>query len=504
MNLYVLSDVTFDLVLYQIKQHSEYTINDYNYSEDIVASLLSLHHRLEHIDLLIIHFDSYFRKYKKEQILEIIEQIETAAKIIKGNILLSNSFFNGLGNTDTKKNIGQNDQLPFEIHENLNSLIEHNNVYCYDFKKLLFDIGLQRSYNFNTGFLYQMPYTKELIKRLAAEIKNHIHFLNSPEKKAIFIDCDNTLWRGIVGEDGLNKIQCNKNADGIIFYHFQEFLQQKKKDGFILGLCSKNNESDVLEAFETLNMPLKWDDFVIKKINWNNKSENLKEAAKELNIRLSSFIFIDDSEFEIQSVNTIIPEVKTIHFTDNYMDFLSLCDDFSFKKKFITNEDLSKTKQYQAEGLRENEKEQAASFEEYIKKLNIKIDVLINNEINLERLSQLTEKTNQFNFNKKTFTVSQLKQFINAGNLVYELKVSDKFGDYGIVGLILIETKGNNDAVLMNYIISCRALGRNIEHQFFDFVLNDLQQRKIKLTEIVFVENERNIPARLFFDQIRL
>ncbi len=157
-----------------------------------------------------------------------------------------------------------------------------------------------------------------------------------------------------------------------------------------------------------------------------------------------------------------------------------------------------------SEGLRENEKEQAASFEEYIKKLNIKIDVLINNEINLERLSQLTEKTNQFNFNKKMFTVSQLKQFINAGNLVYELKVSDKFGDYGIVGLILIEMKGNNDAVLMNYIISCRALGRNIEHQFFDFVLNDLQQRKIKLTEIGFVENERNIPARLFFDQIRL
>ena len=103
MNLYVLSDVTFDLVLYQIKQHTEYTINDYNYSEEIVASLLSLHHRLDQIDLLIIHFDSFFRKYKKEQIIEIINQIEIAAKIIKGNILLSNSFFNGLGNTDTKK-----------------------------------------------------------------------------------------------------------------------------------------------------------------------------------------------------------------------------------------------------------------------------------------------------------------------------------------------------------------------------------------------------------------
>ncbi|MBL0079443.1 MAG: hypothetical protein IPP53_10115 [Bacteroidetes bacterium] len=238
MNFYLLSDITFDLVIKQINEHDK-IINNYNYTEDIIASLLSMQNKLEDVDTLIIHFDSFFHKYKEKYIVDIIQQIENISKKIKGNVLISNNIFNGSNISNLKKNIGQNEQVILNINHQLEHLLNRSNVYFYDFKKLLTNIGLKNSYNYNMGFLYQMPYTKELISQLATEIKNYINFLSIPEKKAIFIDCDNTLWKGILGEDGLNNIQCNKNANGIIFYHFQEFLKDRKKEGFILGLCSK-------------------------------------------------------------------------------------------------------------------------------------------------------------------------------------------------------------------------------------------------------------------------
>src|SRR5690606_42152616 len=134
----------------------------------------------------------------------------------------------------------------------------------YDVRKLVEQIGIQQAFNFKLGFLYQMPYTKPMLGMLASEIASMIRFLQTPEKKAILVDCDNTLWKGILGEDGLENIQCDRNAQGVLFYQFQEFLLEKKREGFILGLCSKNNEQDVKEDFDKLNMTLFWYDFIVK------------------------------------------------------------------------------------------------------------------------------------------------------------------------------------------------------------------------------------------------
>ena len=210
-------------------------------------------------------------------------------------------------------------------------------------------------------------------------------------------------------------------------------------------------------------MPLKWNDFVIKKVNWQNKAENLKEAATELNIGTDSFIFIDDNDFELKSVNSMLPEIYTEKLTTNYDEFLQLCDDYCFKRKRLTKEDLEKNEQYFAEQQRNSVKESVQSFEEYVESLAIKLDITINNTSDTTRLSQLTEKTNQFNFNKEAFSIPQLEKFMSEGNLVFGLRVSDKFGDYGLVGLILMEVQGKQ-AVMRNFLMSCRALGRLIEH----------------------------------------
>ena len=503
MKIAVISDITFDLVLKQMNINNEFTVEKYIYADPIVPELLKAGSQLDGVDVLVVHFDSYFFRYTDDYIEEILRAVKSIAAQFTGNVLLSNNMVNGRHTSILKNNIGQHDQVAVEKEGAIKGILDTSNVFFYDVKKLIANVGFRQAYNFKLGFLYQMPYTKNFISLLSAELRSCIRFLSTPEKKAIFVDCDNTLWKGILGEDGLDGIQCNKNAQGVLFFHFQEFLLEKKKEGFILGLCSKNNEGDVKEAFEKLSMPLKWDDFIVKKVNWQNKAENLKAAAKELNIGLDSFIFIDDNDFELQSVNSMSPEIYTKKLTQNYDEFLQLCDDYAFKRKRLTKEDLEKNEQYIAEQQRNNAKESVHSFEEYVESLAIKLDITINNPGDTARLSQLTEKTNQFNFNKEAFSIPQLEKFAADGNLVFGLRVSDKFGDYGLVGLILIEVRGKQ-AIMRNFLMSCRALGRLIENDFFNYVIKELAGRGVEISEILFKETAKNIPAKTFFENLEM
>jgi|SRR5450432_36459 FkbH-like protein len=502
MKLAVISDITFEPILKQMGKNADFSIQTYVYSDQIVSELIKPDLILDEVDVLIIHFDSFFYRYTDAYITEILTAVNTLSARFSGNILLSNNLANGRHGSILKTNIGQQEQVIIELDKEVRGILQTTNVYFYDVKKLMTRIGQHNAYNFKLGFLYQMPYTKDFISLLSSELTSFVNFLSAPEKKAIFVDCDNTLWNGILGEDGLEGIQCDRNAKGVLFFQFQEFLLEKKKEGFILGLCSKNNETDVKEAFEKLNMPLTWDDFLIRKINWLNKSENLKEAATELNIGVDSLIFIDDNDFELRSVSTLTPEVKTLKLTDDYPSFLILCDSYFFKRKRLTREDLEKNEQYLAEQLRNNIKANVQSFEDYLESLAIKLDITINNSTDLVRLTQLTEKTNQFNFNKEPFSIPALEKFIAANNLVYGLRVSDKFGDYGLVGLILMEVQ-QKQATLRNFLLSCRALGRLIEDDFLNYVLNDLNERGIELHEIVFKETPKNAPARTFFEKFK-
>jgi FkbH-like protein len=502
MKIAVISDVTFEPILKQIGEHSAYKIDKYIYADQIVPELLNAKTILDDIDILIIYFDSYFYRYSDAYIAELLNAVKSISGHFPGNILLSNNLKNGRHGSILKTNIGQQEQVIVEQESVIREILQTSNIYFYDVNKLFARVGVQNAYNFKLGFLYQMPYTKDYISLLSSELISFISFISNPEKKAIFVDCDNTLWNGILGEDGLNGIHCDRNAKGVLFFQFQEFLLEKKKEGFILGICSKNNEEDVKEAFEKLKMPLKWKDFLVKKVNWLNKSDNLKEAAKDLNIGLDSIIFIDDNDFEIQLVNSMLPEVYTRKLVNDYNAFLLLSEDFAFKRKRLTKEDLEKNELYFAEQQRINIKESIQSFEEYLESLAIKLDITVNNESDLERLSQLTEKTNQFNFNKEPYSVSGLKNFLSANNLVYGIRVSDKFGDYGLVGLILIKVL-DKQAILQNFLLSCRALGRLIEDNFFSYVLNDLEKKGIKLHEIIFKESPKNAPAKSFFDKIK-
>lgn len=502
MKILVLSDVVFHPIEKEINKVVPDWIVNSEFHEDLSIAVLSI--KIDHVlqyDYIFIHSDQIFHEKPIEWQTSFYDNIINFCKInIEIKIVLSNSWSISYELTDLKNSLGVILDATKYYHHQFEELNSISNIFIFDLQKIIFNEGKLNLYNYSLGILYQMPYTKKMIRHFATEYINLFMFLSSEEKKVIVLDCDNTLWSGIIGEDGIEGIKCDINGVGILYYNFQQFLRKRKEDGFLLCLCSKNNEDDVKDAFEKKNMPLKWNDFTVKKINWNDKSLLIKEIANELNIGEESLIYIDDNLFELNIVREYTSIESFFKFTNDYTDFIKLTESFDFRRKQILNMDLIKTELYEIEKIRKNEETNFKSLDDFIVSLNIKFDIRINDLDDLERLSQLTEKTNQFNFNKRPFTLLELNKWINSGNDIYSLKVSDKFGDYGTVGLMLIRRKDKN-AIIENYLMSCRALGKKIEDVFFEDVLNDLRNKHIILTTIIFKETLKNIPAKKFINK---
>jgi len=475
------------------------------YNEEIITSLLNIEKttNLDEFDIIFIHSDQIFHNKGTNWLGVFYEEVYKFSISHKDKkIILSNLWIDRLNSEGMIKDLGAIINLSVTFNAQLIKIKELDNLFVLDLQKHLFQYGQNSLYNFPVGFLYQMPYTKRMTELFINELNEFLIYLFEEEKKAILIDCDNTLWKGIIGEDGIDNIYCDKTHKGIVFYKFQQFLHKKKEEGFLLVLVSKNNEIDVKNAFEQKNMPLKWDDFVIKKINWDEKYKSIKEISSELNLFADSFIFIDDNKFEIDTVKNFTNVTKLVLFKNDIDYLLSVFNLYFFKKKRILQSDFDKTAQYMAEDLRTQVKNKFSNFEDFIKYLNIKIDIRKNDINDFERLSQLTEKTNQFNFNKIFFSITDLHNWIEKGNLIFSFKVSDIYGDYGTIGLMLIEIK-DMEYNINNYIISCRALGKSIEHTIFSDIINRMKKYNLILNKILFKETLKNLPAKLFIKEVR-
>jgi FkbH-like protein len=501
MNVLIVSDLTLESQVGKIISNHEINC-DFLFTENIHMELAQIQLSND-LDVVLIYFDTYFKKYAEEKICSILHEVKLLSIRFEKKILCSNLLETGW----EVKPIQKNTTTDLSFYKNRNTLIDDistiANVNFIDLKSALNEIGKDNAYNFRLGHLYQMPYTKAAINKIGQTIQRTVLNFIRADKKVIVLDCDNTLWKGIVGEDGIDGIKCNFNHDGIQYLHFQEFLKTRQIMGFILCLCSKNNFEDVENVFKNKKMPLDWDDFVIKKINWEPKNKNIESIANELNLGLESFIFIDDSDFEVMTVKENLPEVSVFKMINQYEDMLSLTQNIEFNKKFITKEDLSKTEQYQIEQKRIAEISKKISNEDYLDALQIELIIEENPFNELTRISQLTEKTNQFNFNKKFFSEDELRQAILLNNFkCYSLKVTDKFGDYGLVGLIFINIL-QSSIQIENYILSCRVLGRGIESKFWNLVLEKIKKDfgQMRL-EICFSPTSKNIPALNFYNQI--
>lgn len=349
-------------------------------------------------------------------------------------------------------------------------------------------------------FLSQMGLNPRLANDFKVWFSKKLDQIALKRKKCLVLDLDNTLWGGVLGEEGIDGIQIGGDYPGKAFLYFQEALLELSENGVILTVCSKNNEQDVFEAWDKNPfMVLKKEHFAAWRINWLDKASNIKELAEELNIGLDSFVFVDDNPTERALVKQLLPMVTVPEFpTQPYeipMFFKRMVEDY-FKVYAITDEDKTKTEQYKANAKRSSLQKSFADFDEFLASLDIHLTIESANEFNTPRIAQMTQKTNQFNLTTRRYTDTDIKSMKAEGCKVWCVSVADKFGDSGITGCII--TNGDEIDTLL---LSCRILGKGIEFAFVKSILKELKENGSERIRAKYIPTAKNMQVKDFYEK---
>jgi FkbH-like protein len=384
-------------------------------------------------------------------------------------------------------------------------LYEHapDNFFLISIDKIFNQLSITSSVDFRNYYTSKALYTIEFLKSYVIHTSEILKSIKGKTKKALILDCDNTLWDGIIGEDGIDGIKLDGiTPKGVVFQEVQSIVKSLAQQGVVIGLCSKNNHDDVQEVFNKPNFSvLSEEDIVIKKINWNDKASNLNDIAKELNIGTDSLVFVDDSDFEINLVRDKIPNLLVSQVPKSIFEYPAMMMNISnlFYKRNITKEDTLRVKMYKEEAERTISKSDFADIDSYIRSLGLEITLFENDKSLIQRISQLTNKTNQFNLTTKRYTEADIENKMNSATCnVIALSVKDKFGDFGITGVAILETH-NNTNIIDTFLLSCRVLGRKVEKYFLIECLNILFETNSLEVIGIYVPTPKNSQVKDFY-----
>jgi len=341
--------------------------------------------------------------------------------------------------------------------------------------------------------LGHVPYTEAAFAALGTMVARTIHALVAPPSKVLVLDCDQTLWRGVCGEDGTDGIEIDPPRRDL-----QEAMIAQHDAGKLLCLCSKNVEQDVAAVFDQRSdMPLRRDHLVSWKINWRRKSENIRELADELQLGLDSFVFLDDNPVECAEVGAGCPQVTTIQVpTDDslsrFVRHLWILDQLR-----VTGEDRKRTAMYRQNIDRERLRKEAPSLSEFLGTLELRVDIAPPREDQIPRTSQLTQRTNQFNVTTIRRSEADIARLGDEGLECLVCEVRDRFGEYGQVSVVIFGT-GDEALEVDTFLLSCRVLGRGVEHRILARLAEIARDRGLARVDVPFRPTARNQPARDF------
>jgi len=344
-----------------------------------------------------------------------------------------------------------------------------------------------------------IPFRQPYLHVLATIAMRWLYRRFLPLRKVVVVDCDNTLWRGVVGEEGWRGISLDPAHRAL-----QEFLVRLSESGILVCLCSKNAEADVWEAFDRReDFPLRRDHIVAAAINWQSKSDNLKMLAARLNLGLDSFVFLDDNPVECAEVRAHCPEVLTLEWPQRGEDALALLDHiWDLDVGRGTDEDRKRTQLYRDEYTRKALLEEAPSFDDFLESLQLEIEVERVSEATLARASQMTMRTNQFNCTTIRRTEVEIQNLLeDPAHEVRIFRVRDRFGDYGIVGLVIARADVA-ELEVDTFLLSCRVLGRGVEHRMINELGHIAAQRGLDEVVMRVETTRKNRPARAFLESI--
>ena len=384
-------------------------------------------------------------------------------------------------------------ELTNELNFYLESVIGEN-VKIVDINKVISKLSISSSVDLRYYYSSKTLYSVEFYKQYFEYIKPIFLSTAGKIKKALIFDCDNTLWKGVLGEDGFDNIK--------IYQEIQYLALDLAKKGVIIGICSKNNPEDVDEVLKKhQDMIIRDNDIVIKKVNWGDKASNLKLIAKELNIGTDSLVFIDDSSFEIDLIKKKLPEVRVFQVPKKEYEYGLMVRELSnlFYNSSETKEDERKVQIYKEQLQRTKGEESIGNIEDYLATLGLVLKVYIDDLTQVTRISQMTQKTNQFNLTTKRYAEREITALIKEeGSTVISINVQDKYGDNGLTGLAILD---NTQSMIGTLLLSCRVLGRNIEYQFMDVIVGIAKRNKLNELSAAYIKTNKNQQVVDFYEK---
>ncbi len=483
-----------------LNQESEY----YKFSSDITFLILDIRNFLG---------DNFHHSHclsvdeKKSLVSEKINHIENIIKIHEKNsnskLVITNfniPFYSPNGIIETKSEFGIHEMIETLNHSLRNLSKKYNSVYVYDFNQFVSKHGETNIFDYRQFHVGDIQISLNFLPHFGYELMGYIKPFTGTNRKCIVLDLDNTLWGGVVGEDGFDGIELGHTSNGKAFVDFQKELLSLWEQGIILAINSKNNLEDAIKVIkEHPNMILREKNFASIQINWNDKAQNLVQIAKEINIGLNSMVFFDDDKLNQTRIRQEFPEVLTIELPNDPSKFsliLKELNDFNVIQRTV--EDTKRGQMYSEQRERKEFENSVSNLDDFLKQLDIKVKMKKSDEFLIPRISQLTLKTNQFNLTTKRYQEEQIREFSNNENFVVGCaQVLDKFGDNGITGVYIIN-KNKKIWSIDTFLLSCRIMGRGIENAILSQILLDAKKNMIEEIHAEFIPTQKNKPAENF------
>ena len=483
-----------------LDSQSEY----YKFSPDVTFLILDIRNFLGEN----FHFPYNISDNERKLLVnEKINQIENIIKCFEKNLnskLIITNFnipsYSPNGITETKSDFGFHEMIE-ELNRSLRNISKtHSSVYIYDFNHFVSKYGEKNIFDYRQFHVGDIQIALNFIPSFAYDLMSYIKPITGTNKKCIVLDLDNTLWGGIVGEDGFDGIELGHSSNGKAFVDFQKELLSLWNHGIILAINSKNNFDDAMKVInEHPNMILRKKNFANIQINWNDKAQNLKQIAEELNIGLNSIAFFDDDKINRERIRQEFPEVLTIEAPDDPSQFsliLKNLNDFNVLQR--TDEDIKRGQMYAQQKERKELEKSISNLDDFLEQLDIKVKMKNSSEFLIPRISQLTLKTNQFNLTTRRYQEEEIRNFTNDHKFIVGCaQVLDKFGDNGITGVYIIN-KQDKIWSIDTFLLSCRIMGRGVENGILSQILIDAKHNGVKEIRANFIPTQKNKPAENF------
>jgi FkbH-like protein len=490
------------------------------YNQDILSSTSSLYEFSPNLTFMIIDtrtiLSSLFynpysasiserREYIDNRVKELVALIKKFISVSDSKLVVANfhaPVYSPYGICETKTEYGLRDMI-LDLNAKLaDSLRNESSIFIFNFDAFVAKYGDVNVFDYRQFLFGDIKVSLNYIPYLAEELMGYIKADLGINRKCMVLDLDNTLWGGIVGEDGFEGIKLSPQPSGMPFLEFQRVILALNERGIILAINSRNNEDEALGVIrEHPHMLLREENFASIKINWNDKVSNMKSIAEELNIGLDSLVYFDDDPINREVMSKALPEVITVDLPGDpalYTQKLMSLNDFNTFS--ITEEDKKRGRMYVEERKRSQLENSVTNLDDFLSQLGIKIKIIKADKFTIPRISQLVLKTNQFNLTTKRFQEEDILKFSRDKKMfVGCAQTADKFGNNGVTGVFILQKSPEySEWSIETFLLSCRVMGRRIEYGIMSYILSEARKEGIKKVRGRFIPTKKNKPCESF------